>query len=62
MAKIVQGRTIAHSKDELSLVARELGRRGGLAAARNMTPEQRQERARRGAVARAQARKVVARV
>lgn len=47
-------------KDDLSLIARTLGRRGGLAAARNMTTEQRRERARRGAVARARARKVVA--
>lgn len=49
-------------KDELSLIARTLGRRGGLAAARNMTPEQRRERARRGALARSRARKAVARV
>jgi hypothetical protein len=49
-------------KDDLSLIARILGRRGGLAAARNMTPERRRERARRGALARARSRKEAARV
>ena len=45
---------------DFSRAARELGRRGGLATAARLTPEQRTDRARKGGLARAQARKVAA--
>lgn len=48
------------SKDLIRQVASELGRRGGQAAARNMTPEQRRERARKASAASARARKEAA--
>jgi hypothetical protein len=44
-------------QDSLSRAARELGRRGGLATAARMTPEQRRARARKGGLVRAQMRK-----
>lgn len=44
------------NKELIRQVASELGRRGGLTAARNMTPEQRRERARKASAASASAR------
>jgi hypothetical protein len=47
-------------QDSMTLAARELGRRGGLASAARMTSEQRRARARKGGLARAQKRKEAA--
>ena len=44
------------SKDLIRQVASALGRRGGLAAARNMTPAQRKARAQKASAASASAR------
>lgn len=40
------------SKELISQIAAAMGRKGGLSAARNMTPEQLRERALKGAAAR----------